>query len=230
MASLLNVPPISSLLAELHALSDRQARSSMRPLAIRRRLRGWLGLPMDWDRPAMRRRLREQLVALDPAKARLCHLLCRATGARRVVEVGTSFGVSTLYLAAAVKESGGHPPGIVIGTEWEASKIAAARENLRRAGLSDLVEIREGDIRETLRDVGGKVDFVLVDIWAPMARAALDLLVPQLRPGAFVACDNVLRYRRDYRAYLERVRDPNSGFLSTTLPCDGGFELSLWSP
>lgn len=228
MTSLLDNPQISSLLHELHALSDRQARSSMRPLSIRRRLRGWLGLPVDWDKSAIRRRLLGQLVALDPQKGRLCHLLCRALGARRVVEVGTSFGVSTIYLAAAVRENAGDPPGVVIGTELEASKVAAARENLRRAGLADVVDIREGDVRETLRDVGGEVDFVLMDIWAPLARPALDLLIPQLHRGALVACDNVVRYRRDYCDYLERVRDPQGGFLSTTLSCDGGFELSLW--
>ena len=228
MTSLLDDPQISSLLRELHALGDRQARSSMRRLSIRRRLRGWLGLPVDWDKPAMRRRLLDQLVALDAEKGRLCHLLCRAIGARRLVEVGTSFGVSTIYLAAAVRENAGDPPGIVIGTEWEASKAAAARENLRGAGLAGVVDIREGDIRETLRDVGGEIDFVLMDIWAPLARPALDLLIPQLRPGALVACDNIVRYRRDYRDYLDRVRDPKGGFLSTTLSIDGGFELSLW--
>lgn len=228
MTSLLNDPQISSLLRELHARSGHQAKSSMRPLSIRRRLRGWIGLPVDWDKPAMRRRLVDQLVALDPEKGRLCHFLCRAVGARRVVEVGTSFGVSTIYLAAAVRENAGNAAGIVIGTEWEASKVAAARENLRRAGLADVVEIREGDIRETLRNVGGEVDFVLLDIWAPLARPALDLLIPHLRRGALVACDNVERYRRDYRDYLDRVRDPIGGFLSTTISGDGGFELSLW--
>ena len=218
------------MLAELHALSDRQARTSLRALSFRRRLRGWFGLPVDWHRPAMRRRLADKLVALDPDKGRLCYLLCRAIGARRVVEVGTSFAVSTIYLAAAVKANGGAPPGIVIGTEWEPAKVVAARENLRRAGLGDVVDIREGDARQTLRDVGGEVDFVLMDIWAPLARSALDLLVPQLRRGAVVACDNVVRYQKDYRDYLMRVRDPEGGFHSTTMPYDGGFELSLWLP
>ena len=118
----------------------------------------------------------------------------------------------------------------MIGTEWEAKKASAARQNLRRAGLGDVVEIREGDVRETLRDVGGPVDFVLMDIWAPMALPTLDLLIPQLRPGALVVCDNVVHFRREYRNYLERVRHPSGGFRSTTLSYDGGVELSLWLP
>ena len=228
MNSLLDEPHVASLLAELHALSDRQARSSMRPLSIRRRLRGWLGLAMNWESPAIRRRLVDQLVALDPDKARLCYLLCRATGARTVVEVGTSFGISTIYLAAAVRENGGDDPGIVIGTEREPSKVAAARQNLQRAGLADVVDIREGDFRKTLLNIEGQIDFVLMDIWAPLARPALDLLEPQLRPGAMVACDNVERFRRDYRDYLTLVRSPAGNFRSTTIPYDGGFELSVW--
>ena len=227
MSSLLDEPKVASVLAELHALSNRQSRS-LRLFAVARRLGARLGLRVDLDKPAVRRMLSDKLVALDPDKARLCYLLCRAMRARRVVEVGTSFGVSTIYLAAAVRENGGN--GIVIGTEWESAKAAAARDNLRRAGLADAVDIREGDIRDTLRDAGGPVDFVLMDVWAPMAKPALDLLMPQLRSGAMLLCDNVGRFRRDYRDYFDQVRDPRGGFRSATLPFDGGLELSLWLP
>lgn len=187
---------------------------------------------MDWDKSGPRQFMDDKLVALDRDKARLCYMLCRSSGAARVVEVGTSFGVSTIYLAAAVRENmernGGS--GMVIGTEWEATKVAAARANLSTAGLADLVEIREGDVRETLRDVGGLVDFVLMDIWVPMARPALELLMPQLSAGAVVIADNVTSFRHDYRDYLALVRDPARGFQSTTLPMKGGVELSVWLP
>ena len=187
---------------------------------------------MNWDKSGPRQFLSDKLVALDPYKARLCYLLCRASGAKRVVEVGTSFGVSTIYLAAAVRENvnaaGG--PGVVIGTEWEPTKVEAARTNLGAAGLADIVEIREGDVRETLRDVEGPVDFVLMDIWVPMARPALELVMPRLRPGAIVLADNVNSFRHEYRDYLALVRDPAGRFQSMTLPHKGGVELSVWLP
>ena len=87
-----------------------------------------------------------------------------------MVEVGTSHGVSTLYLAAAVRDNGG---GVVIGTEHEAEKAKAARANFAAAGLAEFIELREGDLRETLKSLEGPIDFVLVDIWVEMARPAM---------------------------------------------------------
>src|SRR5215469_14471086 len=98
----------------------------------------------------------DKLVALEPDKAEFCYLTCRAIGARRIVEFGTSFGVSTLYLAAAVKANGG---GVVIATEHEPEKAKIARANFAEAGLSELIELREGDLRETLKGLEGPVDF-----------------------------------------------------------------------
>lgn len=93
VSSILDDPPVAKVLRELHELSDHQARTSMRLLYDRRRLRGWLtGFPMDWGKPALRRFLSDKLVALDPDKCRLCYMLCRVTDAKRVVEVGTSLG------------------------------------------------------------------------------------------------------------------------------------------
>ena len=233
MGSLLNTPAIAALLAELHSVSDRQARFSLPFQYVRRRLRTWLlRRPMDWDQAGPRQFLSDKLVALDPDKARLCYLLCRSTGATRVVEVGTSFGVSTIYLAAAVRENmdDSASEGRVIGTEWEQTKVEAAWTNLRAAGLADVVDIRQGDVRETLRDVSGPIDFVLMDIWVPMAKPALELLMPHLRRGAMVVADNVDSFRQEYRDYLALVRDPAMGFQSMTLPHKGGVELSLWLP
>lgn len=233
MASLLDTARVATVLSELHALSDRQARYSLPLQYLSRRLSTWLlRRPMNWDKAGPRQFLSEQLVALDPDKARLCYLLCRAHGATTVVEVGTSFGASTIYLAAAVRENinSRAGSGIVIGTEWEPTKVAAAKANLRRAGLGDIVDIREGDVRDTLRHVGRPIDFVLMDIWVPMAAPALKLLIPRLRHGAIVIADNVTSFRHEYRDYLAMVRDPDGGFQSMTLPFKGGIELSVWRP
>lgn len=215
----------------LHALSEKQESSlSWRLFGLSRRARALLRLPSpDFGSPSMRRFLGDRLVSLQRAKCELCYLLCRASRARQVVEVGTSFGVSTIYLAAAVRENilGGQQPGEVIGTELDPAKADAARMNLAKAGLLEFAQVREGDFRETLQLLDTPVDFVLLDIWAPLARAAIELIAPRLRPGAIVACDNTDRLGYEYRDYLAFVRDPANNFATSTLPMEGGFELSM---
>lgn len=168
--------------------------------------------------------LSDKLVALDRNKAEFCYQVCRALNAQRIVEAGTSFGVSTLFLAAAVRDNGG---GVVIGTEYERSKARAARANFAEAGLADLIDLREGDLRDTLRDVGGPVDFMLIDIWTPMSRPALSLVAPRLRKGAVVICDNTAQFRDAYHDYFEFVGDPANRLRTMTLPFGGGLEFTV---
>ncbi len=167
----------------------------------------------------------DKMVALDADKARFCHQLCLATGARSIVEAGTSYGVSTLYLADAVRLNGG---GTIIATEYEADKVAAAREHFRRGGVESLIDLREGDLRETLTHIDGPVDFVLLDIWIEMVVPAMEILLPHLGPGAVIVCDNTTAFRDAYEPYF-RFLD-NHGFSTLTLPFDGGLELSVRLP
>ncbi len=177
--------------------------------------------------------LSDKLVALDRDKAEFCYQICRALGAKRVVEAGTSFGVSTLVLAAAVRDnlrgnsSGGGGEGIVIGTEYEPKKAEAARTHFAEAGLSGFIELREGDLRQTLVEVGAPVDFMLIDIWTPMARPALELVAPYLRDGAVVIADNTSQFRDAYRDYFEFVNDPANHFRTMTLSFEGGLEFTV---
>lgn len=221
----------AATVGRLHALSDSQFRATAIPYVLGTLMNRLRGNRSDFTQSAKGKAvLRDKLVALDVEKAELCYLLCRSLNARRVVEAGTSFGVSTIYLAAAVRDhiaaQGG--TGTVIGTEHEPTKAEAARKNFADAGVADFVDLREGDLRETLKDVGGPVDFMLVDIWIPMARPALELVTPRLRPGAIVMCDNVVQFAREYADYLGFVRDPAKGFRSMTLPFKGGVEMSVW--
>ncbi|MET7637831.1 class I SAM-dependent methyltransferase [Streptomyces sp. NPDC005438] len=223
---------------QLSARSRRQTRAKLAPMlahAAVNRLRGG-----SWDITQSsegKAWLADKLVALDPHKAALCYQMCRAVDARRVIEVGTSYGLSTIYLAAAVRDNlvAGSTSsdrddtpsrGKVFGTEHEPAKVAAAQANLTAAGLSDHVEILTGDLRETLRDVSGPIDFALIDIWIPMALPALELITPVLRPGALVVCDNVVSGRRQYADYLAHVRAPGGPFTSVTVPGNGGLEVS----
>jgi len=223
---LLNDPRLEALLDRLHAQSTGQNETVISYFMTRAK-EGTL----DWNTfdEGMHRFMSDKLIALDRDKAELCYQLCRALRATRVVEAGTSFGVSTLYLAAGVRDNlrsqGG--AGLVIGTEHEPQKAAVARAHFAEAGLSDLIELREGDLRHTLADIRGPIDFMLIDIWTPMARPALELVAPALRPGAIVVSDNTTQFRDAYRDYFEFVNDPANRLRTITLPFEGGFELTV---
>ncbi len=223
--SLLSDPRLEALLDRLHGQSSGQNEALIEYFTSRAKEGD-----LDWNAFDQRtdRFLSDKLVALDRNKAELCYQLCRALRATRVVEAGTSFGVSTLYLAAAVRDNTKDgEKGIVIGTEYEPAKARAARANFAEAGLSPFIDLREGDLQETLKEIDGPVDFMLIDIWTPMARPALELVAPHLRPGAIVVCDNTIQFRDAYADYFEFVNDPANRLRTTTLPFEGGFELTV---
>jgi predicted O-methyltransferase YrrM len=225
-ASVLRDPKLMRLLTRLHAQSDEQL-AAMRAYNARRN--GETAPPQGGEAARIKVFLSDKLVALDRDTAEFCYQLCRATNARRIVEIGTSYGVSTLYLAAAVRDNIGATAGngIVIATEYEPEKAKAARKHFAEAKLSDLIDLREGDLRETLVRIDGPVDFVLVDIWTSMARPALELVAPHLRPGAIVICDNTEQHRTAYTDYFLFINDPANSFRTMTLPFDGGLEMSV---
>jgi predicted O-methyltransferase YrrM len=153
------------------------------------------------------------------------YLTGRALGAKTIVEFGTSFGISTIYLAAAVRDNGG---GTVIGSEIEASKHARAEAHLQEAGLSDIADIRLGDALETLRQLPQPVDMVLLDGWKELYLPVLGLVRPRLRRGAVVLADNIFTFKKSLRPYVEHMQSGKNGFESTTLKISDGFEYSVY--
>lgn len=164
-------------------------------------------------------RLKDFPLAVSRETGTLLYMLARSCRARAIVEFGTSFGISTLHLAAALRDNGG---GRLITSEFEPSKVARARANLTAGGLLDLVEIREGDALRTL-SVGlpDTVDLLLLDGAKGLYPEILSLVESRLKPGAWVVADNA-----DFSPeYLARVRSPANGYLST--PFSEDVELSM---
>jgi predicted O-methyltransferase YrrM len=199
----LTQPGLSSLIDRLFAEAD-AAKDARWPAAAGDRA----------DYRQYYRQLKDQPLPVSRATGKLLYMLARSVGARNIVEFGTSFGISTLHLAAALRDNGG---GRLIGSEFEPSKIKRARENLLAAGLSDLVEIREGDALETLgRDLPDMIDFVLLD-----GAKMLYLSILTLRSGALVVADNADASPE----YVARVRSAANGYLS--VPFADDVELSM---
>ncbi|HVW74555.1 MAG TPA: class I SAM-dependent methyltransferase [Rhizomicrobium sp.] len=162
-------------------------------------------------------------LAVSRDTARLLYMLARSGNARNVVEFGTSFGISTLHLAAAVRDNVGNGGGgKIITSEFEPSKAAQARATFAEAGFADLIELREGDALETLaRELPEHIDLVLLDGAKTLYLQILALVEPHLRDGALIVADNA-----DWSpAYLAHVREPRNGYLS--MPFGTDVELSV---
>jgi predicted O-methyltransferase YrrM len=224
------MPPASSLqsgavrgvLDRLHgqARGDRLRFLSLVPKLVAGRLAG-RGLWEVMTPEAMK----DFYIPVSREQGELLYLTARAIGARTIVEFGTSFGISTLYLAAALRDGGG---GVVIGSEIEPGKHARAVSHLREAGLADLADVRLGDALETLRELPEPVDLVLLDGWKDLYQPVLELVTPRLRPGAVVLADNIFTFRKALRPYVERMQSGAHGFVSTTLHVSDGFEYSVY--
>jgi predicted O-methyltransferase YrrM len=166
----------------------------------------------------------EQLyIPVSPEGGRLLYTLIRASRPSTVVEFGTSFGISTIHLAAAVKDNG---VGRVVSTELNRAKVAQARANIAEAGLADQVTILEGDALETLAGLTTPVGFVLLDGWKNLYLPVLRLLEPRLTPGALVVADDTVSMAAQMADYLAYVRDPGHGYLSIAFPESDGLEIT----
>lgn len=206
---------VSRLFAEADA-SDARLRERRRVLPASERA-GLMTSSEDYQ--ALYGDLKDFHLAVSRETATLLYILARSSRARTIVEFGTSFAVSTLHLAAALRDNGG---GRLIGTEFEPTKVAQARANIAAAHLDDLVEIRPGDALQTLaRDLPEVIDLVLLDGAKSLYPRVLSLLEARLRPGALVVADNA-----DWSPeYLARVRAEPGDYLS--VPFAGDVELSM---
>lgn len=218
MPSVLSDPKLDGLLTSLHQTSKAHDEAIERYF-FHERTGPWNDME-----PRDHAFMADKLEALHQDKAEFCYMICRAIGARRIFEAGTSFGVSTLYLAAAVRDNGG---GVVFGAEFEPDKVKRARANFEAAGLASFIDLREGDVVAAAEHFAGPIDFVLFDIWGEVVAPLLSILLPRLRPGGVVCTDNTASENYRKGAMFELVGNPANGFRTMTLPFDGGLELTI---
>lgn len=218
MPNSLTSPPVGPLLDRLFQAADSDD-STYRVIVRERHPDGFAGMSAQEQADAYA----ELYIPVSPDAGRLLYTLIRASRPETVVEFGTSFGISTIHLAAAVRDNG---TGRVVSTELNAAKVARARANLTEAGLADLVTILEGDARETLAGLPGPVGFVLLDGWKRLYLPVLRLLEPWLTSGALVVADDTVSMAAQMTDYLTYVRDPAHGYLSVSFPEADGLELT----
>lgn len=219
MYDALRDPKVTATLDRLHAAAkgDRWVFLRAAPAGLWSLLTG--GTMLDGVLPY----LKDAYIPISPDQGELLYLTARLVDARTIVEFGTSFGISALYLASAARANGGR----FFGSEMEPNKIAAARANIAEAGLADVAEVRAGDAMQTFADLPTPIDFVLLDGWKDLYLPMVKLLQPKLRRGAVVFADNIFTFPKELASYVAYVRDPANGFESTTVPLGHGLEYSV---
>ena len=187
----------------------------------------WLPPDIPWETATAQERAdasESTYMPISRQGGELLYILARARRPKTIVEFGTSYGISTIYLAAAVADNG---TGHVVSTELNTAKAAAARANLVEASLADRVTILPGDAMTTLNDLPGPIDLVLLDGWKDLCLALLRSLEPRLAIGALVVADDIIL--PSLSGYLEYVRDPANGYVSVAFPVEDGMEISCWT-
>lgn len=167
-----------------------------------------------------------RLLAVGPETGRLINILARSLKAPTILEIGTSYGYSGIWLAEAARASGGK----VITLELQDYKAAHARAKAEEAGLADHIDFRVGDALDLIAQLGEPVDFVLLDLWKDLYVPSLEAFYPMLNPGAIIVADNMIRPGGDNaRAYSQAVR-AKPGITSVLLPVGTGIEVSRYDP
>jgi len=167
-----------------------------------------------------------QLLAVGPDTGRLINILARSLEAPTILELGTSYGYSGIWLAEAARATGGR----LITMELQDYKSAHAREMATRAGLAGHIDFKVGDAVQMIGELQVGVDFVLVDLWKDLYVPCLEAFLPKLNRGAIIVADNMLRPGgEDVQRYARAVR-AQAGISSVLLPVGTGIEVSRFEP
>jgi predicted O-methyltransferase YrrM len=165
-----------------------------------------------------------KMLNLEPETAALVDILVRSAHRRRILEIGTSNGYSTIWLAAAARELGGN----IISIDRDPAKHSAARANLQRAGLSQFVDLRTGEAHDVLARLDGPLDAVLFDADRTTAAEQLQLLLPKLAREVLVLADNVLSHPGEIAAYLAEI-ESRDDFQTATINVGKGLHIAYRS-
>lgn len=185
------------------------------------------------ERPRMRRAVEdgtfgnvvdEFLLPVGPNSGQLINILAKSLAAPTILELGTSYGYSTIWLADAAREAGGR----VVTMELSEKKSAYAREMATKAGLADFIDFRVGDAVTMIDELSQGIDFVLVDLWKDLYVPCLERFYPKLAPGAIVVSDNMIEpasAREEVMRYQQAIRTKPK-ITSILVPVGSGLEIS----
>jgi predicted O-methyltransferase YrrM len=161
-------------------------------------------------------------LAVSEEDGRFLRLMVASNRSRRALEIGGASGYSAIWIGLGLRETGGHLTTI----EYDAARAKAAIDNVRRAGLADIVSVVPGDAFKEIPKIAGEVDFVFLDAWKRDYKRFFDIVLPRLSPGGLFLAHNVVNKQNEMRDFLAAIRDNPALFTAIVTPSSEGMSVS----
>ena len=161
-------------------------------------------------------------LAISEEDGRFLRVLASTRGARSILEIGGASGYSGIWLGLAARETGGH----VVTIEYDPQRAKEAAENIKRAGLTDVVRVVHGDAFKEIPKLAGTFDFVFLDAWKPDYKKFFDLVFPRMTPGAVFTAHNVVNKKNEMSPFLDTIHSHPGLFTTIVSPSGEGISVS----
>jgi predicted O-methyltransferase YrrM len=168
---------------------------------------------------------RDQL-SVSEEDGRFLRVMVASNGSKRALEIGAAYGYSTIWIGLGLRETGGH----LMSIEYDPGRAKAAAENIRKAGLADVVTVVHGDAFAEIPKIAGDFDFVFLDAWKRDYKRFFDLVFPRLRPQGLFLAHNVVNKQNEMRDFLDAIRSHPKLFTSIVTPSGEGMSVSVKIP
>lgn len=161
-------------------------------------------------------------LAVSEEDGRFLRVLVASSGARSILEIGAASGYSAIWLGLGARETGGR----VVAIEYDAARAPQARDNVRKAGLADIVEIVQGDAFAEIPALAGNFDLVFLDAWKPDYIKFFNLVYPRLNPGGVFVAHNVVNKKHEMEPFLRTILTHPQLFTTIVSPSGEGMSVS----
>jgi len=163
------------------------------------------------------------LLAVSEEDGRFLRVLAASSGATHALEIGAAFGYSAIWIGLGLRQTGGHLTSI----EYDPARAKMAADNVRRAGLADIVTIVSGDAFREIPKVAGEIDFVFLDAWKRDYKKFLDLVLPRMPPHGLFLAHNVINKRSEMGDFLDAIEHNPGLFTTIVSPANEGMSVSV---
>ncbi|HVZ22916.1 MAG TPA: O-methyltransferase [Vicinamibacterales bacterium] len=162
-------------------------------------------------------------LSVSEEDGRFMRVLVMSIGAKHALEIGSAYGYSAIWIGLGLRQTGGRLTTI----EYDAGRAKAARENIRRAGLTDTVTVISGDAFKEIPKIPGTFDFVFLDAWKPDYKKFFDLVFPRLTPRGLFLAHNVVNKQSEMKDFLAAIADSPSLATSIVRPGSEGMSVTV---